>query len=372
MGEFDWKELVGNLLLFGLVFGMSATVDIECLKAQLKNKKAIATGIFLQFIILPFLGFLIVNLLDLDHAMGITLLVVTSSPGGSYSNWWCSMFNADLALSVTMTAVSTLLSVIMLPANLLFYSKFSYEDDILSFLDWPSLFMALILVISAIALGLFCSAKIHSHKFNMLANKVGNLAGIALVVFSATMANTGSGDTKMWARDWNFYVGVALPCILGLLVANILCLAIHLLKPECVTVSVECCYQNTGIATSIALAMFDGDELSEAIGVPFFYGLVEAVLLAVYCIVAWKAGWSKAPKDEKIWTVILTSYEVVNAEKKELDSIEINISESDQETPDEEQSEHGDMITSYFAMATGLDDDKHKGKKEPSGLADES
>jgi predicted Na+-dependent transporter len=78
---FDWKELVGNLLLFGLVFGMSATVDIECLKAQLKNQRAIATGIFLQFIVLPLLGFVVVNILDLDHAVGIALLVVTSSPG---------------------------------------------------------------------------------------------------------------------------------------------------------------------------------------------------------------------------------------------------------------------------------------------------
>jgi predicted Na+-dependent transporter len=45
------------------------------------------TGITLQFIILPFLGFVVVKVLQLDAPMGITLLVVTSSPGGSYSNW---------------------------------------------------------------------------------------------------------------------------------------------------------------------------------------------------------------------------------------------------------------------------------------------
>jgi predicted Na+-dependent transporter len=82
------------------------------------------------------------------------------------------MFNADLALSVTMTAISTILSVIALPANLLLYSKFSYDDDVVSLLDWTSLFTALIVVIGAIALGLICSAKIHSHRFNVLSNKV--------------------------------------------------------------------------------------------------------------------------------------------------------------------------------------------------------
>jgi len=82
------------------------------------------------------------------------------------------MFNADLALSVTMTAISTLLSTIMLPANLLLYSRYSYDEDIIAKLDWMSLFVALVVVIGAITLGLFCSAKIHSHRFNVFANKV--------------------------------------------------------------------------------------------------------------------------------------------------------------------------------------------------------
>jgi hypothetical protein len=81
-------DVTGIVLLFCLVFGMSATVDIGCLYAQLKNRKAIGTGILLQFLVLPFLGFMVVKTLNLNHAMGITLLVVTSSPGGSYSNWY--------------------------------------------------------------------------------------------------------------------------------------------------------------------------------------------------------------------------------------------------------------------------------------------
>mmetsp|Transcript_3679 Transcript_3679/g.6991 ORF Transcript_3679/g.6991 Transcript_3679/m.6991 type:complete len:86 (-) Transcript_3679:2157-2414(-) len=83
----DFIELSGSLLLFSLVFGMSATVDIKALVAQMKNRKAILTGCALQFIVLPLLGFIVVKTLQLKETMGITLLVVTSSPGGSYSNW---------------------------------------------------------------------------------------------------------------------------------------------------------------------------------------------------------------------------------------------------------------------------------------------
>lgn len=81
------------------------------------------------------------------------------------------MFNADLALSVTMTAISTLLSVFLMPANLLIYCKYAYDADVVESLDFNSLFIALSVVISAIGLGLFASGKIHSYRFNILANK---------------------------------------------------------------------------------------------------------------------------------------------------------------------------------------------------------
>ena len=83
----SFNEIAGNALLFFLVFGMSATVDIHCMLAQMKNAKAILMGVFLQFVIMPLCGFLVVRFMQFDRATGISILVVTSSPGGSYSNW---------------------------------------------------------------------------------------------------------------------------------------------------------------------------------------------------------------------------------------------------------------------------------------------
>jgi len=83
-------KIGAHVLLFFLVFGMSATVDIGQMRKQLRNRTAILIGIILQFVILPFVGFGVVKLLNMDAAIGVTLLVVTSSPGGSYSN--CEYF----------------------------------------------------------------------------------------------------------------------------------------------------------------------------------------------------------------------------------------------------------------------------------------
>jgi predicted Na+-dependent transporter len=82
----DFREIGSHVLLFFLVFGMSATVDIPRMRKQMRNRSALLIGISLQFFILPFIGFVIVKILDLSAPLGIALLVVTTSPGGSYSN----------------------------------------------------------------------------------------------------------------------------------------------------------------------------------------------------------------------------------------------------------------------------------------------
>lgn len=362
----DALSILGNVLLFLLVFGMSATVDIKCMQQQIRNKNAILLGIFCQFMLLPLLGFIAVKSLNLEDSVGITLLVVTSSPGGSYSNWWCSMFNADLALSVTMTAISTLLSVITLPVNLLLYVNFAYggknaEEDITQVIDWGSLFLSLSVVISAIVLGLWMSKRSHSYKFNIIANKIGNIAGLGLIVFSAAVTNTGDADdSKIWERDWSFYVACAAPCILGLLISSILASLLQLKKPERMTVAIECCYQNVGIGASLALTMFNGQELNQAMGVPFFYGICEGTFVCLYCLVGWKAGWTKAPVDVPIWKMIFTSYEVLEAEESvEVSEIEVAVS-MDQ---DSQEYEKGHVFTTFFE----LNDDDPKSPKEPSG-----
>mmetsp|Transcript_17104 Transcript_17104/g.36941 ORF Transcript_17104/g.36941 Transcript_17104/m.36941 type:complete len:415 (-) Transcript_17104:345-1589(-) len=351
----SFNEVAGNALLFFLVFGMSATVDVRTLVAQLKNARAILMGVFLQFAILPLCGFLVVKFFELERSVGISLLVVTSSPGGSYSNWWCSMFNADLALSVTMTAISTLLSVVLMPLNLLVYCKYAYEADVVQSLDFNSLFIALAVVISAIGLGLLASAKVHSYRFNILANKMGSYAGVSLVAYSALMSNTG-GETQIWEHSWQFYVGVMLPCLLGLLVSNILTTFLSLKKPERVTLSVECCYQNVGIATSVALTMFKGNELSQAMAVPLYYGLVEALILGLYCIIAWKAGWTKAPKNVSFWTMVATSYEVLLLEHTNLKAVEVSLPKHNQDV-NEKVNTSGDTIYVKYNVEEDDEDD---------------
>ncbi|GMI01757.1 hypothetical protein TrLO_g3121 [Triparma laevis f. longispina] len=311
-----YLEVVSGALLFLLVFGMSGTVDPTSLTSSLKNYKAILTGLSLQFIMLPFIGFLVVRTFELTTNIGVMVLVVASSPGGSYSNWWCSIFNAELSLSVTMTAISTVASCVFLPLNLLLYAKLTFDADVVSNLNWLSMFTSLAIVISAIFLGLWGSwrtkKKNANHKFNTACNKVGNIAGISLVLFSIILSSI---DPKgaIWNRDSIFYTSVAAPCLAGLVLSSSIATCLKLKKPERVTLSIECCYQNVGIAQGVAVGMFSGTDLAEAIGVPLYYGFMSSALLSLYCVICWKAGWTKAPKDESFCVIVSTNYELEEA-----------------------------------------------------------
>jgi len=73
-----------------LTINRASTVDIRNMKQQLRNCRALSTGIFCQFFLLPFLGYVVVEIFRLPVSVGITLIIVVSSPGGSYSNWLVS------------------------------------------------------------------------------------------------------------------------------------------------------------------------------------------------------------------------------------------------------------------------------------------
>lgn len=372
-------EIVSHFLLFLLIFGMSGTVNTRSLRKQIGNKYAITIGLVMQFLVMPFLGFCAVMALQLEGLtmpMGITLLMVTASPGGSYSNFWCSIFNADLALSVAMTALSTIFSIVFLPANLILYSYAVYgRGEIFKSVDFTALFVSISLVITAIILGFCSSHYLQSKTFQRVANALGSMSGLALIIFSAIFSTTGTlsdeGDNKNpWNKPWSFYVGVLTPCLGGLLLANVIARIASLKKPEVVTISVECCYQNVGIATSAALSMFnDKTDIAEGMAIALFYGLSEAVVLAIYCLAAWKFGWTKAPKDEFICLTLTKSYEIEAEEIEEMREESNQQRDLERDSNDDEQYDNfeaNDSTMSQSGLDSPMDKSNHTGTSKSS------
>ena len=245
-------------------------------------------------------------------------------------SFYSRIFNADLALSVTMTAISTILSIAFLPLNVLLYSSLTYPQDVLSTLNWKSLGISLAVVVCAIVGGLFISFKSGNYDkgktIRSVANKIGNVAGLGLILFTS-LAPEG-GRITLNGREPIFYYGTIMPIIVGLICSVIISSVMRLKKPERVTVAVECVYQNTGIAMTSVLALFpDLEEQKRALAIPFWYTGMQTCFVGVYCLSAWKAGWTKAPANENIIKVLLQSYEV-EEENGDDDDSEEGVAES--------------------------------------------
>ena len=305
------RSAVSYVLLFLLIFGLAGTVEHAEFRKQFKEKRALALGFFGQFVMLPFLGFCAVKAFDLasltsgpgDANRGIEaviLLLTTSSPGGSYSNWWCFLFNADLALSVAMTTVSSVASVVMLPLNLAIYLNATGSTNI--DVEYGPLSVAVAIVVAGIGAGLFASSKLPTkrHVFHTLAN----VAGLSLIALG--FASTSGSRDGLFNQPWNFFAGCAAPCVFGIALATGSAVGAGLTKPQVVSVGIETVYQNTALALSVALA---SPAPARAAAVPVFYQAAQICTLFTYSTLTWKLGWTFAPADVSFYRMLATNYQ---------------------------------------------------------------
>jgi len=178
----------------------------------------------------------------------------------------------------------------------------------LSTLDWNGLGISLLVVITAITAGLLCSYKFGDVRhFKTIANQLGNLSGLGLILFSF-LAPEG-GRVTLSGRPLIFFIATPAPIVLGLVCSVIIASLMALRKPERLTVSVECCYQNTGIAITSCLTIFQGEEQRSALGVPFFYTGMQTLIVGLFCLFCWKIGWTKAPANANFLKMLLTNYQ---------------------------------------------------------------
>ena len=72
----------------------------------------------------------------------------------------------------------------------------------------------------------------------------------------------------------------------------------------------------------MAVTMFsDPTEQAEAVSVPLVYGIVEMIIIGLYCVYAWKSGWTKAPPDEKLCVIMIKTYELHDSDPEDGDDM---------------------------------------------------
>lgn len=245
---FTWIAPHISLLLGIIMFGMGLTLSLADFKGIVETPKGVFIGVLAQYTIMPLLAFGLANLFQLPPEVAVGVILVGCCPGGTASNVMTFLAKGNTALSVTITAVSTVLAPILTPTlTLILASKWlpvSAGDMFLSIVK-----IVLIPIILGVIIRYFFHKQVEkSIKVLPLVSVVGIVAVAAAVV----AVNKGEIATT----GLLIFTVVILHNVLGLLIGFLLAKVFRLDFSDQKSISIEVGMQNSGLGSTLALAHF--------------------------------------------------------------------------------------------------------------------
>ena len=247
--SFVWMDTSSITPMLGVVmFGMGLTLSPSDFRPVLQRPKDILIGEIAQFLIMPSLAWLLCKILSLPEELSLGVILVGCCPGGTASNVICYLAKGDVAQSVAMTGVSTLLAPILTPALVWLLAGESVEVDIVS------MFLSIVqVVILPIVLGLAANHyfKRTTHRIIPLLPMISTLS-IAFIIGIIVAHNSSS----ILACSLIVAIAVILHNVLGLVLGYGLSALTGSEPSRRSAIAIEVGMQNSGLATSLATTHF--------------------------------------------------------------------------------------------------------------------
>ncbi len=246
VGGFELKTLIVPLLQI-IMFGMGTAMSIKDFAAVIKSPKAVFIGLVCQFTIMPIVGITLATVFGFEAEIAAGIVLIGSSPSGLASNVMAYISKANLALSVTLTAVATLLAPLMTPLLMKLFA-----DQLVPIDFWNMMWGITKIVIIPIVAGLIFNKLMHGKaKWLDDAMPLVSMVGIAVIIAIITAAG----------RDGLIDIGFALiiACLIhncfGYFLGYWACKLLGMNERSCRTIALEVGLQNAGLASGIALQM---------------------------------------------------------------------------------------------------------------------
>ena len=255
------KPTVINYMLGVVMFGMGLTLNLQDFKIVFSRPKDILIGCLAQFTIMPLLAWSLARIFSLDEALALGVVLVGCCPGGTASNVITYLAKGDLALSVGMTGVSTLLAPFLTP--LLTWALAGKSINV----DVASMFLSILwVVILPIIMGLIVKGL--WPKFTEKATDyLPAFSSIAIALIVAIII--GANADKLIAGGFIIVLVVILHNIFGLSLGYLIGRTLRLSEPKKRAISIEVGMQNSGLASSLATIHFAAYPLATIPGAIF-------------------------------------------------------------------------------------------------------
>jgi len=235
-------------LLGVVMLGMGLTLRFENFIEICKRPKVISVGVLLQFIFMPMIAFLVSVILDLEESLLIGMVLVGSCPGGTASNVICYLSRGDVALSIILTTVSTLLAVILTPLLAWLYIgqrvPVPIMDMMLSILK-----IILVPVVTGLLINHYFGNKLHAVK------KIFPFISVLAIIFiiGIIMAIT---QPQLHLIAVPVLAGVVWHNLTGLFAGFYVSKLLGFDEKTCRTIAIEVGMQNSGLGVALANKYF--------------------------------------------------------------------------------------------------------------------
>lgn len=250
-----------NTLLGIVMFGMGLTLRANDFKIVFSRPKDVIVGCLAQFTIMPLLAFLLTKLFRLPAELAVGVILVGTCPGGTSSNVMTYLAKGDVALSVGMTGVSTILAPFLTP--LLTYIFAGQTVDV----NMMSMFLSIVkVVIIPIVLG--CLINRFFSEITQKVVKVLPLVSVTAIV-AIVAAVVSANSAKIMTSGLLIVLVVILHNCCGYGLGFFVGKALKLDMAKCKAVAIEVGMQNSGLATSLAATHFAQYPLATIPGAVF-------------------------------------------------------------------------------------------------------
>lgn len=265
-----------NVILCVVMFSIALDLKVDDFREVTRRPKSFLAGMLSQFIAIPALTFLLVLILEPKPSIALGLILVAACPGGNISNFLTHRAKGNLALSVSMSAFTTVAAPIATPFNIAFWgSLYGPTREILRATEIDPisvLYTVLLLLVFPMALGMLTNARLPA-----LAAKIRRpLQILSMLIFVGFIV-------AALAANWSFFLGyvgqVALLVVLhnGIALACGYTIATLARVPDADrrAITIESGIQNSGLGLILIFAFFNG--LGGMTVAAAFWGILHAV-----------------------------------------------------------------------------------------------
>ncbi len=257
------------LSLIIIMLGMGLSLVTDDFKRIFLHPKAIVLGLINQIIILPLLGFAIANLFPMSPEIAIGIMILAACPGGPTSNLISHLAKGDIALSVSLTALSSFITILTIPFIINFALEHFIEEGQMIQLDtFKTIAQILIITVIPVSIGML----IRKYKENFalrMAKPVRKASGIVIILVIVGIAIKEKDNFASYFQQ----AGVVALClnVITMTVGYFSSKLLSLQNKQAISIAIESGIQNGTLAITIAVVLLENTSFAVA---PAVYSLL--------------------------------------------------------------------------------------------------